>query len=102
MTSTLDYFVACVVANIVMFVLLEQVVCRHLVAANQKPLGSKEDLENIFEKFYRVKDDESHKIKGSGLGLYLVKYFIELHQGDIEVESTLGVGTKFIIKLKNE
>lgn len=60
-----------------------------------------EDLENIFEKFYRVKDDESHKIKGSGLGLYLVKYFIELHQGVIGVESQLGEGTTFLIKMKN-
>ena len=63
---------------------------------------SQEDLDNIFEKFYRVKDDESHKIKGSGLGLYLVKYFIELHQGMISVESNLNEGTKFLIKLKNE
>lgn len=65
-----------------------------------KGIGS-EDLENIFEKFYRVKDDESHQIKGSGLGLYLVKYFIELHHGDIGVESELMEGTKFLIKLKN-
>lgn len=63
---------------------------------------AKEDLENIFEKFYRVKDNESHQIKGSGLGLYLVKYFVELHHGMIFVESTIGVGTKFTIKLKNE
>lgn len=61
-----------------------------------------EDLEHIFEKFYRVKNDENHQIKGSGLGLYLVKYFIELHKGEIEVSSSLGEGTKFIIKLKNE
>jgi signal transduction histidine kinase len=52
-------------------------------------------LEHIFEKFYRVKNDESHKIKGSGLGLYLVKYFIELHHGKISVSSKLGEGTKF-------
>lgn len=63
---------------------------------------SEDDLENIFEKFYRVKNDDSHKIKGSGLGLYLVKYFIELHQGQIIVESKLNEGTKFLIKLKNE
>jgi len=61
-----------------------------------------DDLEYIFDKFYRVKDDESHQIKGSGLGLYLVKYFIELHHGTIEVESVLDEGTTFLIKLKNE
>ncbi|MFT6632586.1 MAG: signal transduction histidine kinase [Bacteriovoracaceae bacterium] len=71
------------------------------IVDNGKGIGG-EDLENIFEKFYRVKDDESHKIKGSGLGLYLVKYFIELHQGLIKVESTVDEGTKFLIQLKNE
>ncbi len=61
-----------------------------------------EDLENIFEKFYRVKNDASHKIKGSGLGLYLVKYFVELHGGSIEATSVIGEGTTFHIKLINE
>jgi signal transduction histidine kinase len=59
------------------------------------------DLEHVFDKFYRVKNDASHVIKGSGLGLYLVKYFVELHGGKISVESTLGVGTKFTVHLKN-
>ncbi len=61
-----------------------------------------DDLEHVFDKFYRVKNDSSHKIKGSGLGLYLVKYFVELHQGKIGVESQLGIGTTFTVKLKNE
>jgi signal transduction histidine kinase len=61
-----------------------------------------EDLAHIFDKFYRVKNDSTHAIKGSGLGLYLVKYFIELHHGVITATSKLGEGTSFIIKLKNE
>ncbi len=61
-----------------------------------------DDLLHIFDKFYRVKNDSTHAIKGSGLGLYLVKYFIELHNGVITASSELGVGTSFIIKLKNE
>ncbi len=61
-----------------------------------------EDLAHIFDKFYRVKNDSTHSIKGSGLGLYLVKYFIELHNGVISASSQLGEGTSFIIKLKNE
>jgi signal transduction histidine kinase len=61
-----------------------------------------EDLENIFEKFYRVKNDASHKIKGTGLGLYLVKYFVELNGGQITAASTVGEGTTFTIKMKNE
>lgn len=60
------------------------------------------DLEHIFDKFYRVKNDDSHRIKGTGLGLYLVKYFVELHGGEITAESELGQGTTFHIKLKNE
>ncbi len=61
-----------------------------------------DDLTHIFDKFYRVKNDSTHSIKGSGLGLYLVKYFIELHNGVITATSQLGEGTSFIIKLKNE
>lgn len=60
------------------------------------------DLEHIFDKFYRVKNDASHSIKGTGLGLYLVKYFVELHGGEIEARSTLGQGTVFTVKLKNK
>ncbi len=62
---------------------------------------SPEDLENIFDKFYRVKNDANHTVKGSGLGLYLVKYFVELHEGTIEASSEIGQGTSFLIKLKN-
>jgi signal transduction histidine kinase len=61
-----------------------------------------EDLDHIFDKFYRVRNDSSHSIKGSGLGLYLVKYFIELHDGQIAAESEFGYGTKFTVKLKNK
>jgi signal transduction histidine kinase len=61
-----------------------------------------DDLEHIFDKFYRVKNDKSHSVKGSGLGLYLVKYFIELHEGNIRAESEVGSGTTFTITLKNE
>src|SRR5690606_27324367 len=52
-----------------------------------------DDIAHIFDKFYRVKNDSTHSIKGSGLGLYLVKYFIELHNGVISATSELGVGT---------
>lgn len=61
-----------------------------------------EELSNIFEKFYRIKNDANHSIKGTGLGLYLVKYFVELHGGTISVESTLNKETKFLVKLLNQ
>ena len=61
-----------------------------------------EELSNIFEKFYRIKNDANHSIKGTGLGLYLVKYFVELHGGTISVESERGKETKFLVKLVNQ
>lgn len=61
-----------------------------------------EELSNIFEKFYRIKNDANHSIKGTGLGLYLVKYFVELHGGTISVESIVGKETKFLVKLVNQ
>lgn len=61
-----------------------------------------EELSNIFEKFYRIKNDANHAIKGTGLGLYLVKYFVELHGGNISVDSIAGKETKFLVKLVNQ
>lgn len=59
---------------------------------------SAEDLNTVFGKFVRGKDQDL-KTKGTGLGLYLVKYFIELHGGSISLESQLGSGTKVHFKL---
>ena len=58
------------------------------------------DLERLFSKFFRAKN--SVGIAGTGIGLYLVKKFIELHHGNIKVESKLDNGTKFIITLPIE
>ena len=59
-----------------------------------------EHLKLVFEKFYR--SENSSTTQGSGLGLFLVKYFIELHNGYIDIKSTLGEGTKVTVKLPTE
>lgn len=57
--------------------------------------------QKIFEKFFRVPaKDNTHDIKGSGLGLYYVKQMIERHEGTIRVKSEPGSGACFIITLK--
>ena len=58
-----------------------------------------DELSNIFMKFFRSKNAKASPIKGSGLGLYLAKYFVELHQGAISCESSPDQGTTFTVEL---
>jgi two-component system phosphate regulon sensor histidine kinase PhoR len=54
-----------------------------------------EDLERIFTRFYRVKNEKTRYITGTGLGLPIVKSIVEAHHGTIDVESTLDKGSVF-------
>jgi signal transduction histidine kinase len=57
----------------------------------------KKHLPRIFEKFYRVKDENTRFITGTGLGLPIVKSLVEALNGTISVESELGKGTIFTV-----
>jgi hypothetical protein len=70
--------------------------------SDQGPGIPQDEIANIFMKFFRSKNAKSSPIKGSGLGLYLAKYFTELHQGKLTVESTYGKGSTFTVELPLE
>ncbi|MCP4450361.1 MAG: PAS domain S-box protein, partial [Planctomycetes bacterium] len=58
----------------------------------------KEDLSKVFERFYRV-NRPGREITGTGLGLAIVRRIIDAHSGRIDVQSTVGEGTTFVIYL---
>jgi signal transduction histidine kinase len=60
---------------------------------------SNEDVEHLFERFFRTSDARVQAIQGTGLGLSIVAAIVEAHGGSIEVESELGVGTTFRVVL---
>lgn len=58
-----------------------------------------ESMNRIYERFYRVDKSHSREIGGTGLGLAITRNAVLLHRGSIKVESTLGEGTKFLVKI---
>jgi signal transduction histidine kinase len=59
----------------------------------------KEDHDKIFSRFYRAGEELTQTVKGSGIGLTIVKQIVEAHRGEITVESSPGKGSTFTVRL---
>lgn len=72
----------------------------YIVSVKDNGIGISEDeMERIFERFYRVSKSRNKDIEGTGLGLAIVKHILISLRGNIEVKSKPGFGSEFIIKL---
>ncbi|ONN26783.1 histidine kinase [Thermosipho affectus] len=60
---------------------------------------SKEEKNKIFEKFYKGDRSLTYEVSGTGLGLAIVKEIVRLHRGNIDVESEVKKGTRFIVRI---
>lgn len=89
--------------NTKILVTTEELNGKLMIQVADQGIGIREDeLENIFSKFYRSREVKNTEIPGSGLGLYLARYFVELHNGRMNVESQPQKGSTFSIELPME
>ncbi|SFZ89943.1 two-component system, OmpR family, phosphate regulon sensor histidine kinase PhoR [Flaviramulus basaltis] len=65
-----------------------------LISISDNGVGiNKKDKDLIFKKYYRVSNEDVHKVKGYGLGLSYVKEVVKKHKGKVKIDSNVGVGT---------
>jgi two-component system phosphate regulon sensor histidine kinase PhoR len=73
---------------------------RHRIFVSDTGEGiDREQIDRVFERFYRVDRARTREIGGTGLGLAIVKHLARLHGGEVSVQSEIGVGTTFTIDL---
>jgi signal transduction histidine kinase/ligand-binding sensor domain-containing protein/DNA-binding response OmpR family regulator len=78
---------------------------KHAVQIAIKDTGigiSSAEIDNIFQQYYRVQNNYTQNVFGTGIGLSLVKKLVELHHGHLEVESEEGIGTTFTVTVPLE
>ena len=73
--------------------------CTYISVQNSGSGIPREELENIWERFYKVDKSRSRRGTGTGLGLSIVKKIVEMHGGKVSVESEPGHGAIFTIYL---
>lgn len=70
-----------------------------IISVKDNGIGiKKDDLINIFERFYRVDTSRNKTTGGTGLGLSIVKSIVDAHNGEIDIKSEYGLGTEIILK----
>lgn len=78
----------------------QQVKTTITVSVRDEGMGIKpQDIDHLFERYYRVESDHTRHISGFGIGLYLSSEIVKAHGGDIWVESEKGVGSTFYFTL---
>ena len=72
-----------------------------MIVEDQGPGIPSDQKERIFDKFYRIGNEETRSAKGTGIGLYMVKQIVSAHGGKIHVEPNEPGGARFVIRIPN-
>ena len=70
-----------------------------VMVADDGPGITPDHLPRLTERFYRVSNEHSRRIGGTGLGLAIVKHVLNRHEGELQIKSTVGIGTTFLVTL---
>ena len=79
--------------------LFQQIDLAEIVVADRGPGIPADQIGKIFERFYRVSDNQSRTVGGAGIGLAISRWIAQVHGGDIRAESDVGNGSRFVVTL---